>query len=389
MRLLDRYLLRGLLVPLAYCLAGFLIFYVAFDLIFGIKGFQEKHLTFGDMAEYYAVTLPEILVTVVIPVSFLLALLYALTNHSRYHELTAMRTAGVGLWRLSLPYFGVALFLGLAVLAMNELLVPPSADRAEEIKQRHDPNPASRVWISKLNFHNEAEGRAWSIDKYNRATSEMIFAVISFDQPDGSFRCIKAERGIYTNRQWVLSNVEGWIQTNGQWELSDVEDWLAHTASPTKTNRPAGQKSLAVLALSLSETPAWIRSELKVRALRPEDAARKPQLSIREILDYLRLHPRLSKAQRAKLMTQFQCRLAEPFTCLAVVLIALPFGARAGRHNVFAGVASSLFICFGYFILQRIAMGLGVAGTLSPYLAAWLPNLLLGLTGLVLLWRAR
>src|ERR1035438_278875 len=67
MRLLDRYLLRELLVPLAYCLGGFLIFYVAFDLIFGIKGFQEKHLNFGDIAEYYAVTLPELLVTVVIP----------------------------------------------------------------------------------------------------------------------------------------------------------------------------------------------------------------------------------------------------------------------------------------------------------------------------------
>ena len=51
-----------LLVPLAYCLGGFLIFYVAFDLIFGIKGFQDKHLGLGDIAEYYVVTLPEILV---------------------------------------------------------------------------------------------------------------------------------------------------------------------------------------------------------------------------------------------------------------------------------------------------------------------------------------
>ena len=92
----------------------------------------------------------------------MLALLYALTNHSRHNELTAMRAAGVGLWRLSLPYFGVGILLGLAVLAMNELLVPPSADRAEEIKHRHDPNPANRVWITKLNFRNEAEGRHWN-----------------------------------------------------------------------------------------------------------------------------------------------------------------------------------------------------------------------------------
>ena len=32
MRLLDRYLLRELLVPLGYCLGGFLIFWISFDL---------------------------------------------------------------------------------------------------------------------------------------------------------------------------------------------------------------------------------------------------------------------------------------------------------------------------------------------------------------------
>ena len=32
MRLLDRYLLRELLVPFGYCLGGFLIFWTAFDI---------------------------------------------------------------------------------------------------------------------------------------------------------------------------------------------------------------------------------------------------------------------------------------------------------------------------------------------------------------------
>ena len=99
MRLLDRYLLRELLVPLAYCLGGFLIFYIAFDLIFQINRFLDAHLLFWDIVEYYVVTLPELLVEQVLPVSLLLALLYATTNHSRYNELTAIRAAGVGLWR--------------------------------------------------------------------------------------------------------------------------------------------------------------------------------------------------------------------------------------------------------------------------------------------------
>jgi lipopolysaccharide export system permease protein len=52
-------------------------------------------------------------------------------------------------------------------------------------------------------------------------------------------------------------------------------------------------------------------------------------------------------------------------------------------------VAGSVFICFAYFILQRLGMGLGVAGILPPFLAAWLPNMVCGLTGLVLMWRVK
>jgi len=374
MRLLDRYLLRQLLVPLAFCLGGFLVFYVAFDLIFGIKGFLEKQLTPADIAEYYLATLPELLVMQVIPVSLLLALLYALTNHNRYQELTAMRAAGVGLWRMSLPYFGVGVLLGVAVLAMNELLVPPSAERAREILQRHDPNREDRNWVRELNFHNEAEDGDWSIDRYNRVTSEMKGVRIVWKQADGSSRALHAVRGVYANGQWVFYN---------------VEDYVTPAVSAANPNPLPVQKEHAVLEMSFSETPAWINIGLKAKALTPVEAAKKPQLSIREILNYLRLHPRQNEADRAKLMTQFQCRLAEPFTCLTVVLIALPFGARSGRHNVFASVAASVFICFGFFIMQRIGMGLGVAGILPPFLAAWLPNLVFGLSGLVLIWRVR
>ena len=41
-------------------------------------------------------TLPAVLSEYVIPVSLLLALLYALTNHSRYNELIAIRANVVG-----------------------------------------------------------------------------------------------------------------------------------------------------------------------------------------------------------------------------------------------------------------------------------------------------
>jgi lipopolysaccharide export system permease protein len=369
-RLLDRYLLRELLVPLAYCLAGFLIFYVAFDLIFQINHFQEKHLLFLDVVEFYVVTLPETLADQVIPVSLLLACLYALTNHSRYNELTAMRAAGISLWRLSLPYLGVGVVCGLVVFALNELWVPRAADQSNDIMERRVNPGVDRNWVGRLDFHNEADRRHWNIGNFNKLTGEMIRPAITWQSPDGSTHAIFAKKGIYTNDQWRFFQVEKWDQSAGD-------------PSPIQTTNSS-------LDAALSETPASIRTEIKVSALNPTDAAKGPQLSIRELFTYLRWHPHPDRQKRwPSIMTQLQGHIAAPFTCLAVVLIALPFGARSGRQNVFVGVAASIFICFAYFIVQKISFGLGVAGYLPPVVAAWSPNVLFGGAGIALMCRVR
>ena len=64
-------------------------------------------------------------------------------------------------------------------------------------------------------------------------------------------------------------------------------------------------------------------------------------------------------------------------------------GAASGRRNVVAGVASSISICFVYFVVQQLALALGTGGTVPPWAAAWAPNALFGITGLILTLRVR
>ena len=126
MRLLDRYLLRELLIPFGYCLIGFVIFWVSSDAFAQLSDYQKLRLTLLDILELYLVRMPEVLV-IVLPVAFLLSLLYTLTNHARHHELTAIRAAGVSLLRLSMPYLLVGLLLTGALFAINEKWAPRSS----------------------------------------------------------------------------------------------------------------------------------------------------------------------------------------------------------------------------------------------------------------------
>ena len=104
-------------------------------------------------------------------------------------------------------------------------------------------------------------------------------------------------------------------------------------------------------------------------------------------MTYRELHPDMRTDKKAMILTQFHGRIAQPFTCLVVVLVALPFGAVTGRRNVMAGVAGSVGICFVYFILLRWGLALGTAGHLSPIIAAWIPNVVFAAIGLTLLRR--
>jgi lipopolysaccharide export system permease protein len=364
MRLLDRYLLREFLAPLGYCLSGFLLLWVVQDLITELSSFQRANLQAWDIVQYYLVMLPEFIV-LILPMALLLALLYSLTNHARHNEITAMRAAGISLWRLCLPYLFVGCLASVLSLALNELFVPDSAETAMRIRNRHKPPPPGAVGKNKivnLCFTNSRDNRIWRIGIYDTRTGQMSDPVVRFTLPDGSRRLLIADRATRIKGVWTFYNAREF-----QEEEMDVP--------LLRTN---------ILAQPLfTETPEEIHSEIKISAALSTLALkgnRKADLPISEIVNYLRLHPH--PPQAAAVYTKLHGRLAMPWTCLVVVLIAAPFGAASGRRNVFVGVASSILIFFGYFFVQQFCLALGPGGTLPPWVAGWFPNLAFAVAGL-------
>lgn len=370
MRLLDRYLLREFLIPLGYCLGGFLLFFITFQLFADLDELQKAKLTILEIGQYYLFSMPELLNRVV-PIALLLGLLYALNNHARHNELTAMRGAGLSLWRLSLPYYGVAFFCGITLFIFTEILLPDGADQAEQMKTKHlevGPNAPPVDVHRNLSFINTAGQRTWQIGEFNKHTFELKKVRLDWVKPDYTRQEIYAERGNYNNGAWHFFQLQIIVYTNGAMLPSRMfTNYLAFT--------------------DLTETPRQMLSEIKISSMTTLKELRGASLSMLEILEYQKWHPAARKDHR--LNTKFHIRAAAPFTCIMVVLIAVPFGAATGRKNVFVGVASSIFFCFAYFIVQRFCEALGLGGRLIPWLAGWLPNLAFGLSGFILTLRVR
>lgn len=373
MRLLDRYQLRELLTALGYCLVGMLIFWMAFELLGEMEDLKRHDLGPGEILLYLAHRLPLSLL-LQIPVALLLSLLYALTQHARFQELVAMRAAGLSLWRIALPYLVVGAILGVGLFALNEYVVPDAAERAEAVlnRARDGAAGAAKRWRANVNFRDQRTGRTWSLGQLNLDTAELRGVHVQWRGPEGGREEMIAKRGLWEDGSWVFEEVTRFsFPTN-----------VGAVGESIQTNR--------LVVTDFPETPAHLRSEVKIsRLLGSRRTSRQVQLSLREIRTYQELHQQLAPPFDALLRTWFHDRLATPWTCLVVVLIAVPAGAAAGRRNVFVGVATSIFFAFAFFVVKEFSLATGAGGYLAPWLAAWLPNLLFGGAGALALQRTR
>ena len=77
-------------------------------------------------------------------------------------------------------------------------------------------------------------------------------------------------------------------------------------------------------------------------------------------------------------------KFAIPFTCLIFVLVGFPLGIQPKRSGRSSGLIICLAIIFTYYISSIFFEVLGEDGLLSPFVAVWLPNVLMTLVGLYL-----
>jgi lipopolysaccharide export system permease protein len=90
-----------------------------------------------------------------------------------------------------------------------------------------------------------------------------------------------------------------------------------------------------------------------------------------------------------ELRTKKEQKLAIPVATLVIILLGTPLATSAKRGGAAYGIGISLGTTIGYVLLVKVSGAFGAAGVLPPIWAAWLPNGLFAVAGLVLLARVR
>ena len=187
MRILTRYILREFLIPLFYCLAGFVSIYVLFDLFGSFSRIAESGISLREIALYFCAYFAPYF-HYIVPAALLLATLYTMWTFCRHSEIVAMRASGVSFLAIVKPLLCVALAMSAAVAWVNESFVPARAQWAAQLRNsRFDLEKLLRE--DNVVLRNAVADRTWNVGALLDADGEHLADVrVTTDRPNGGAR---------------------------------------------------------------------------------------------------------------------------------------------------------------------------------------------------------
>src|SRR6476646_4903813 len=118
-RIIDRYLLRQHLAPLAFALGALTALLLLNQVAKRFGDLVGKGLPWGVIIEVFVLSIPFI-IAMTIPLATLVAVLHPCSRLASDNELTAFKAVGVSVGRLLAPVLGGALALSLIAFAWND-----------------------------------------------------------------------------------------------------------------------------------------------------------------------------------------------------------------------------------------------------------------------------
>ena len=359
MKILTRYVLKEFLIPLGYCLTGFVSIYVLFDLFGSFSRMARAHIDFMTAVSYFCGYLAPYF-HYIVPAALMLATLYTMWMFCRHSEIIAMRASGVSFVAIVKPLLAVALLMALAVVYVNEVYVPRRAHWAAQMKtEQFDLSKIKKA--DNIVFRNAPACRTWNIDKLLDFEGRRLVDVrVTIDRPDGGARLmtVTAEHAEYLDGEWWFSNA-------------------------TVQHYDAKGQEIATPSAELDALPLRCFDEFTER---PEDFLMQNRPwkfnSVKDRLRYLKTHPEISKEMRRDYMYDIWAQIMAPFACLIITLFAIPAGIASGRQSVFKGILGALGMYFSFYGLTIVSMVLAKNGWCPPVLSAVVPDVLFLVLGI-------
>ncbi len=359
MKIIDRYLVTQFIQTILFGLLVFTLIFVIIDMIENLDDFIDENVPNNIIIQYYIVFIPEI-IRLMIPVAVLLASLFVAGKMSNLNELTAIRSAGVSLYRYMLPFIAVAFLISILSVYFGGYVVP-MANKQKVFIEREYMNKGVVSSGSNI-FFQDTKTRIVSISTYNVNTEQAYrVSIQDFDEDDITKMVMRYD----APRMRFDSSKQAWNLFNGTKRLftdrkETIENYVLETIENLNfTPGEVIEKQRKTQELNLSELELYAENQLR------------------------------SGNNPTRVLIEYHSRFAFAFASVITVLFGLPISANRRKGGLALQFGINLLITFVYLVFMQISKSFGKNGVLDPILTAWFANGVFLLAAIINLIRVR
>lgn len=357
--LIDLYIVQSFLYPFVILLAAFVVIFNAFTFFELLDDIGKNQTSWLVVASYLLYLIPR-WVYLATPLSAIVAMMVSFGRMTRNNEITAMRSSGISLYRVSAPVFLCCAALAAGLFALDATYLPHANRRQDALRNWIKGRPPQtylrpeRRWIF---------GQSSRIYNYRFFDPDAnLFGDLNVYELDpGSFQLT---RRIYASRAHWESRMNAWTLEGG-W-VRDFE------GAQVQSFRNFARDIFPEFA----EPPAYFKKEVRA----------SDQMNWWELESYIN-DLRQAGFDTTRLNVQWHEKFAYPLLAVIIVLVGVPFSFSVGRGGALGGVAVGLLLAIFYLSVSRLFEAMGVVGQVPPLLAAWSGNLIFLFGGLYLFLR--
>ncbi len=350
--ILDRYILRQFVTSFVFGLLAFLLIFLVIDMMEKLDDFMDAGVQFPVILQYYVSFTPEI-IKLMTPVAVLLAALFVTGRLAGQNELAAMKSSGVSLWRLLLPFLFVAFVISGLSVYLNGWIVPDANQEKFDI-ERNTLRGGGDVTMRYNILFQEGPHRIVSVNYFDvRGKTASRVSIQDFDPLD---------------RTKLIRRFDA---QQMQWQSEATPDAPANSWVLLHGNRREFLDSSQTM-ISFQRLP------IGTLLLTPSDIEKKQRTPDEMI--YPDLKEFIENQQRAgqdvsRWLVEYHAKIAFPFASVIMILFGVPFASNRPRTGAALGIGICVAITFIYMIFLKVSQVFGYNGDLNPILTAWMANI--------------
>lgn len=361
MKLLVRYVLKELIVPLAIWLGFLFVLLFVMQFLRATEVLLGSAVTVQDVARLMLYLGPHFLV-MAIPVAFLLAILLGLGRLGDDREIAAMSALGIGPLQLAVVPIIIGLILGALTLALAVNAEPRGLTEVKGLVNE----------IIKKNIVGDVKPGIF----YEDLTNLTVYAE-GVDKGRGQWRNVLIHDDREPASPLLVLAREGRVNAagRGEWLKIALNDGKVHRANRATSD-------YTIVGFERAEINVGVESRLKNRFRSPRE-----EMTPEELWQAAE-EERVSGQNPRPYLVAFYSRFSLALTPVAFALLGTPLALTGRRGGRARGVLVTIFAYVGYYVLSRAFENLATKSTFPIPLAVLLPSVLIASAGAFFLMRA-